>query len=109
MPDDRLQSEEAEKKLPKPEVYIVKNGEAVFKPGMKTWFVETRKKKNNNGSGKQYRGIIIYVLVIAAVFAAIYFMTNVRPMNDDYTFSEFQKDLNGTNSLVLTIQWLLTL
>jgi len=45
MPDDRLQSEEAEKKLPKPEVYIVKNGETVFKPGMKTWFVETRKKQ----------------------------------------------------------------
>ena len=55
MPDDRLQSEEAEKKLPKPEVYIVRNGEAVFKPGMKTWFVETRKSKNNNnGSGKVY-------------------------------------------------------
>ena len=49
---------------------------------------------DNNGSGKQYRGIIIYVLVIAAVFAAIYFMTSVRPMNDNYSFSEFQKDLN---------------
>ena len=54
MPDDRLQSEEAEKKLPKPEVYIVKNGETVFKPGMKTWFVETRKKQKKNGSGKVY-------------------------------------------------------
>ena len=51
MPDDRLTSEEAEKKLPKPEVYIVKNGEAVFKPGMKTWFVESRKKQSKDGSG----------------------------------------------------------
>ena len=44
--------------------------------------------------GKQFRGIIIYVLVIAAVFALIYFMTSSRPVNDDYTFSAFQSDLN---------------
>ena len=50
MPDDRLTSEEAEKKLPKPEVYIVRNGDAVFKPGLKSWFVEAR---GNSGSGEQ--------------------------------------------------------
>ena len=44
--------------------------------------------------GKQFRGIIIYVLVIAAVFALIYFMTSSRPVNDEYTFSAFQSDLN---------------
>lgn len=44
--------------------------------------------------GKQFRGILIYVLVIAAVFGIIYFMTSQRNINDDYTFSEFQKDLN---------------
>lgn len=43
---------------------------------------------------KQFRGIIIYIVIIAAVFAGIYFMTSARPVNDDYTFSEFQKDLN---------------
>ena len=51
MPDDRLTSDDAEKKLPKPEVYIVRNGEAVFKPGMKTWVVETRESGNAGGSG----------------------------------------------------------
>ena len=44
--------------------------------------------------GKQFRGIIIYILVIAAVFALIYFMTSSRPVNDEYTFSAFQSDLN---------------
>ena len=43
---------------------------------------------------KQFRGIIIYVIIIAAVFAGIYFMTSARPVNDEYTFSEFQTDLN---------------
>ena len=42
MNDDRIKSEDADKKLPKPEVYIVRSGNAVFKPGMKTWFVETK-------------------------------------------------------------------
>ena len=42
MNDDRIKSDDAGKKLPKPEVYIVRSGNAVFKPGMKTWFVETR-------------------------------------------------------------------
>ncbi len=51
MPDDRLSSKEAEKKLPQPKVYIVRNGEAVFKPGMKTWFVESRKGGNTESSG----------------------------------------------------------
>ena len=49
MPDDRLTSADAEKKLPQPEVYIVRNGEAVFKPGMKTWFVETREDESSTG------------------------------------------------------------
>ncbi|MBR2695929.1 MAG: ATP-dependent zinc metalloprotease FtsH [Parasporobacterium sp.] len=44
--------------------------------------------------GKQFRGILIYVLIIAAVFAGIYFMTSPRPVSDEYTFSQFQSDLN---------------
>ena len=51
MPDDRLSSADAEKKLPQPEVYIVRNGEAVFKPGMKTWFVETRENADSETTG----------------------------------------------------------
>ena len=49
MNDDRIKSEDAGKKLPKPEVYIVRSGDAVFKPGMKTWFVETREDQQPGG------------------------------------------------------------
>ncbi len=65
MPDDRLSSNEADKKLPQPEVYIVRNGEAVFKPGMKTWFVDTRKGGAKvpsgvmrDGNGAEMRGMV---------------------------------------------------
>ncbi len=51
MPDDRLSSADAEKKLPQPEVYIMRDGEAVFKPGMKTWFVETKNEDSSRSSG----------------------------------------------------------
>lgn len=40
MPDDRIKSQNAERKLPKPEVYVIRDGETIFKPGMKTWFAE---------------------------------------------------------------------
>ena len=46
MPDDRIKSPDAEQKLPKPEVYVIRDGETVFKPGMKTWFAE-----EDDGSG----------------------------------------------------------
>ena len=51
MNDDRIKSDDAEKKLPKPEIYIIRNGDAVFKPGMKTWFVETREEKVTESGG----------------------------------------------------------
>lgn len=61
MPDDRLSSKDAEKKLPQPEVYIVRNGEAVFKPGMKTWFVEAREGEDAERSGVVYgqSGVVV--------------------------------------------------
>ncbi|MBR5931813.1 MAG: ATP-dependent zinc metalloprotease FtsH [Lachnospiraceae bacterium] len=43
--------------------------------------------------GKRFRGIFIYVIIIAAVFAFIYIMSSSRTVNDDYTYSEFQTDL----------------
>ena len=49
MNDDRIKSDDAGKKLPKPEVYIVRNGDAVFKPGMKTWFVESKEDRQAEG------------------------------------------------------------
>ena len=42
---------------------------------------------------KPFRGIIIYGVIIAAVFAFIYIMSTPRQTNDNYTFSEFQQDL----------------
>ncbi len=42
---------------------------------------------------KPFRGIIIYGVIIAAVFALIYIMSTPRQTNDNYTFSEFQQDL----------------
>ena len=56
MNDDRIKSEDAEKKLPKPEVYIIRNGDAVFKPGMKTWFVETRQDAQDGSISGEVKG-----------------------------------------------------
>ena len=57
MNDDRVKSQDSNKKLPKPEVSIVKNGKSVFKPGMKTYFVETKSSKSDtSSSGKLYTG-----------------------------------------------------
>ena len=56
MNDDRIKSEDAEKKLPKPEVYIIRNGDAVFKPGMKTWFVETRQEAQDGSISGEVKG-----------------------------------------------------
>ena len=51
MNNDRIQSGDADKKLPKPEVYIVSDGKEVFKPGMKTWFVDSRKETDKKSGG----------------------------------------------------------
>lgn len=41
MPEnDRVKEEAANFKIPKPEVEIIVNGESVYKPGMKSYFVE---------------------------------------------------------------------
>jgi len=40
--NDRIFSSGADEKLPKPEVSIIRDGESVFKPGMKTYFVGSR-------------------------------------------------------------------
>ena len=59
MNDDRIKSQDADKKLPKPEVYIVKDGDSVFKPGMKTYFVDTKDDSDDSfseSSGSIYTG-----------------------------------------------------
>ena len=55
MNDDRIKSQDADKKLPKPEVYIVKDGDSVFKPGMKTYFVDS---KDDSSSSSESSGSI---------------------------------------------------
>ena len=48
---------------------------------------------NNKGKGSGVRGIIIYILIIAAIFAVVYVMTSTSKVDDSYTFAEFVKDL----------------
>ncbi|MCF0229177.1 MAG: ATP-dependent zinc metalloprotease FtsH [Parasporobacterium sp.] len=50
---------------------------------------------NNNGNGRGIGGILIYVIIVAAIFAAIYFITSNKGMDTKYTYAEFQKDLNN--------------
>ena len=38
--DDRALSEASETALPKPQIQIIVDGKSIFKPGMKTYFVE---------------------------------------------------------------------
>jgi hypothetical protein len=38
--NDRIDDQAANAKLPKPEVMIIVNGQSVYKPGMKTFFID---------------------------------------------------------------------
>lgn len=58
MNDDRIKSQDADKKLPKPEVYIVKDGNSVFKPGMKTYFVDTKDDSDSGSYSSESSGSI---------------------------------------------------
>lgn len=49
--------------------------------------------KENRGGG--FRGILIYILIIAAIFAVVFFLTNSSKVDDDYTFSAFENDLKA--------------
>ncbi len=42
---------------------------------------------------KPFRGIVIYLVVLVAMMAAIYFSLSPRKVNDDYSFQEFQTDI----------------
>ena len=46
-------------------------------------------KKNGGGA----RSIIIYILIILAVFSLVYVLTSGTSVDDDYTYSEFKADL----------------
>ena len=44
---------------------------------------------------KSYRGIIIYIIIVIAVFALVFMMTNSNKETDNYTYTEFEKDLEA--------------
>ncbi len=50
---------------------------------------------NNNKSGNGFKGIFIYVIIILAVFAVIFLLTNTSKVDDDYTYNEFRSDLQS--------------
>ncbi|MBQ9031081.1 MAG: ATP-dependent zinc metalloprotease FtsH [Parasporobacterium sp.] len=51
--------------------------------------------------GKNSKGIIVYVLIILAIFAIVYWMTSSSTTTETYTYKEFEKDLDaGTISYI---------
>ncbi|MGI6072474.1 MAG: ATP-dependent zinc metalloprotease FtsH [Lachnospiraceae bacterium] len=48
----------------------------------------------NKGSGG-FRGVLIYAIIILAVFSIVYFITNSSRVDDDYTYSEMIDDLES--------------
>ena len=58
--NDRLQGKDADVRLPKPKVFILKDGEALYKPGMKTYLAGEPSKDEKNDQGiKDSKGGIV--------------------------------------------------
>lgn len=49
--DDRALSEASDVALPKPQIQIIVDGKNIFKPGMKTYFVESDTESSGAGTG----------------------------------------------------------
>ncbi|MBE6016211.1 MAG: ATP-dependent zinc metalloprotease FtsH [Lachnospiraceae bacterium] len=47
----------------------------------------------NKSRGSGIRGLLIYVIIIAAIFALMYILTNTSRVDESYTYAEFEKDL----------------
>ena len=47
----------------------------------------------NKSRGSGIRGLLIYVIIIVAIFALMYILTNTSRVDDSYTYAEFEKDL----------------
>ncbi len=58
---------------------------------------------NNNSRGSGFRGLIIYAIIILVVFGAVYLMTSSSRVDDGYTYSEFEKDLNAKSITEIVI------
>ena len=53
---------------------------------------------------KNSRGIIMYVLIILAIFAVVYWMTSSSSPSETYTYKEFEKDLDAGTISYITIR-----
>ncbi len=50
---------------------------------------------NNNNKGKRsYRGLIIYLVILVAIFALVYYMSSGTSEGETYTYVEFIEDLD---------------
>ena len=54
--------------------------------------------------GKNSRGIIMYVLIILAIFAIVYWMTSSSAPAETYTYKAFETDLNAGTISYITIK-----
>ena len=54
--DDRALSEASDKALPKPQIQIIVDGKSIFKPGMKTYFVEDGAASSDEAPGGKIVG-----------------------------------------------------
>ena len=50
---------------------------------------------NRNGSGANYKGILIYVIILLVVFGFMYYATSANYTDEDYTYQEFLEDLEN--------------
>ena len=53
---------------------------------------------------KNSRGIIMYVLIILAIFAVVYWMTSSSAPTETYTYKEFKSDLDAGTISYITIR-----
>ena len=54
--------------------------------------------------GKNARGIIVYALIILAIFGIVYWMTSGNTSTETYTYKEFETDLDAGTISYITIR-----
>ncbi|MCF0229059.1 MAG: ATP-dependent zinc metalloprotease FtsH [Parasporobacterium sp.] len=53
---------------------------------------------------KNGKGIIAYILIILVIFGVVYWMTSSRNTSDNYTFQEFEQDIEAETIQSITIK-----
>ena len=54
--------------------------------------------------GRNSRGIIVYILIVLAIFGLVYWMTSSNAPAETYTYKEFEKDLDAGTISAITIK-----